>query len=73
MCWIPFHGFHLFIGGETGCGKSNTERVILSEFSYGIDQGAVEVIGFDAQFGVELDPVDKAGYLGVLRGRSLAR
>ena len=63
MCWIPFHGFHLFIGGETGCRKSNTERVILSEFSYGIDQGAVEVIGFDAQFGVELDPVDKAGYL----------
>jgi hypothetical protein len=62
-CWIPFHGFHLFVGGETGYGKSNTERVILSELSYGIDRGAVEVIGFDAQLGVELQPVFDAGYL----------
>src|SRR5215207_2915637 len=63
VCWIPFHGFHLFIAGETGYGKSNTERVILSEMSYGIDKGAVEVIGFDAQLGVELQPVQDAGYL----------
>lgn len=62
-CWMPFHGFHFFIAGETGYGKSNTERVLLSELSYGIDQGAVEVIGFDAQLGVELQPVYDAGYL----------
>ena len=63
MCWMPFHGFHIFIGGETGYGKTNTQRVILSELSYGIDQGAIEVIGLDAQLGVELQPVQDAGYL----------
>ena len=57
ICWMPFHGFHHFIAGETDYGKSNTERVILSELSYGIDQGAIEVIGIDAQLGVELQPV----------------
>lgn len=63
ICWIPFHGVHLFIAGQTGGGKSNDQRVILSEFSYGIEKGAIEVIGFDAQAGVELQPVEDAGYL----------
>ena len=63
ICWMPFHGFHIFVGGETGYGKSNTERVILSELSYGIGEGAIEVIGIDAQLGVELQPVADAGYL----------
>jgi len=62
-CWIPLHGFHHFISGESNYGKTNTERVYLSELSYGIDAGAVEVIGFDAQMGVELQPVADAGYL----------
>ena len=63
VCWMPFHGFHIFIGGETGYGKTNTQRVILSELSYGIGEGAIEVIGLDAQLGVELQPVADAGYL----------
>jgi len=62
-CWMRFHGFHIFIAGETGYGKSNTERVILSELSYGIGEDAIEVIGLDAQLGVELQPVQDAGYL----------
>jgi hypothetical protein len=33
IAWLPFHGAHLFIAGETGYGKSNTERVILKELS----------------------------------------
>jgi S-DNA-T family DNA segregation ATPase FtsK/SpoIIIE len=61
--WLPFHGQHIFIAGETGYGKSNTERVILKELWPGIRAGAVEVIGFDAQLGVELQEVQDAGLL----------
>ena len=61
--WLPFHGVHIFIAGETGYGKSNTERVILKELWPGIRAGAVEVIGFDAQLGVELQEAQDAGLL----------
>jgi Zonular occludens toxin (Zot) len=61
--WLPFHGGHIFIAGETGYGKSNTERVILTELRPGIRHNAIEVIGFDAQSGVELQEAHDAGYL----------
>lgn len=61
--WMPFHGYHHFIAGMTGYGKSNTERVVLKELKPGIRDNAVEVIGIDAQRGVELEPVWKSGYL----------
>jgi hypothetical protein len=63
VAWCRFHGEHLFIAGETGYGKSNTERVILKELWPGIRDGAVEVIGFDAQLGVELQEAHDAGVL----------
>ena len=63
IAWLPFHGVHIFIAGETGYGKSNTERVILKELWPGIRDGAVEVIGFDAQLGVELQEAWDAGML----------
>jgi len=63
MVWAPFHGQHWFIAGETGYGKSNTERVIVKELLPGIHAGAVEIIGFDAQLGVELQPLHDAGLL----------
>ena len=63
IAWLRFHGEHIFIAGETGYGKSNTERVILKELWPGIRDGAVEVIGFDAQLGVELQEAQDAGLL----------
>jgi hypothetical protein len=63
VAWLRFHGEHVFIAGETGYGKSNTERVILKELWPGIREGAVEVIGFDAQLGVELQEAHDAGLL----------
>jgi len=63
IAWLRFHGEHIFIAGETGYGKSNTERVILKELWPGIREGAVEVIGFDAQLGVELQEANDAGML----------
>lgn len=63
VAWMPFHGQHIFIAGETDYGKSVTERVILKELKVGIRERAVEVIGIDAQRGVELQPAWDAGYL----------
>jgi hypothetical protein len=63
IAWAPFHGMQWFIAGETGYGKSNTERLLIKELIPGIEAGAVEVIGFDAQLGVELQPVWDAGLL----------
>jgi hypothetical protein len=63
IAWMPFHGHHHFIAGETGYGKSNTEKVILKELWPGIRDNAVEIIGFDAQLGVELQEAQDAGLL----------
>ena len=63
IAWLPFHGQHIFIAGETDYGKSVTERVILHELKPGIQANTVEVIGIDAQRGVELQPAWKGGYL----------
>jgi hypothetical protein len=63
IAWLPFHGYHHLFAGATGFGKSNDERIVLKELLPGIEDGAVEAIGFDAQYGVELQEAMDAGLL----------